>query len=81
VRAHVRKNAVAAGIERRITPHMLRHSAATALIEAGVDIRIVQRLLGHESITTTQLYTHVRDEVLRRVVTAADTYATVMRAS
>jgi site-specific recombinase XerD len=81
IRAHLRKTAQAAGIERRITPHMLRHTAATALLEAGVDIRFVQRLLGHQSIATTQLYTHVRDEVLRRVVVAADTYASVMRAA
>ena len=81
VRAQVRRHAAAAGIKRRITPHMLRHSAATALLEGGVDIRFVQRLLGHQSIATTQLYTHVRDEVLRRVVTAADTYTAVMRAA
>jgi site-specific recombinase XerD len=81
IRGRLRKTAQAAGIERRITPHMLRHTAATALLEAGVDIRFVQRLLGHQSIATTQLYTHVRDEVLRRVVVAADTYASVMRAA
>jgi integrase/recombinase XerD len=81
IRAHLRKLAQAAGIERRITPHMLRHTAATALLEAGVDIRFVQRLLGHQSIATTQIYTHVRDEVLRRVVVAADTYSSAMRAA
>jgi integrase/recombinase XerD len=53
------------GIKRRVTPHMLRHSAATLLIEKGVDIRIVQRLLGHSSIATTEIYTHVSDETLR----------------
>jgi len=54
-----------AGIERRITPHMLRHTAATQLLEAGVDIRYVQRLLGHQSISTTEIYTHVSDQGLR----------------
>jgi integrase/recombinase XerC len=81
IRTHVRKMAQAAGIERRITPQMLRHTAATALLEAGVDIRFVQRLLGHQNIATTQLYTHVRDEVLQRIVVAADTYSSVMRAA
>lgn len=54
-----------AGIERRITPHMLRHTAATQLLEAGVDIRYVQRLLGHQSISTTEIYTQVTDHGLR----------------
>jgi integrase/recombinase XerD len=44
---------------------MLRHAAATLLIETGVDIRIVQRLLGHSTIATTEIYTHVSDEALR----------------
>ena len=57
-----------AGIHRRLTPHMLRHTSATQLLEAGVDIRLVQRLLGHASIASTEIYTHVSDRFLRDVL-------------
>jgi len=60
------------GLSRKITPHMFRHTAATLLIEAGVDIRLVQRLLGHASIATTQIYTHVTDVALRNALQRAD---------
>lgn len=73
VRTRLRQAANAAGLDLPITPHMLRHTAATQLIEAGVDIRYIQRLLGHASLATTELYTHVSDGALRRVITAADT--------
>jgi integrase/recombinase XerD len=61
-----------AGLQRRVTPHMLRHTAATLLIESGVDIRIVQRLLGHSSIATTEIYTHVSDQALRTTLERAN---------
>jgi integrase/recombinase XerD len=57
-----------AGIERHVTPHMLRHTVATLLLRNGVDIRIVQEFLGHASIATTQRYTHVTKEHLRGVL-------------
>jgi integrase/recombinase XerC len=71
MRARLLKAADAAGL-KRVTPHMLRHTAATQLIEAGVDIRYIQRLLGHASLSTTEIYTHVSDVALGRVVTDAD---------
>jgi len=67
----LRRLAVEAGITRRLTPHMLRHTAATLLLEAGVDLRFVQRLLGHASIATTQIYATVTDSALRHVIARA----------
>lgn len=72
MRSRLAKAAQAAGLETHVTPHMLRHTAATQLIEAGVDIRYIQRLLGHASLSTTEIYTHVSDRALRRVVSDAD---------
>jgi integrase/recombinase XerD len=61
----VRKAAQVAGIPRRVTPHMLRHTLATALLSRGCDIRYIQKLLGHASVATTQIYTHVDTSALR----------------
>lgn len=72
VRKLVRNVASASSIQRKITPHMCRHSAACQLLEAGIDIRYVQRLLGHQSISTTEIYTHVSDKALRSKVTLAN---------
>lgn len=80
VRRRLGRLARQCGIRRHVTPHMLRHTAATQLLEAGVDIRFVQRLLGHTSIATTQLYAEVRDEALRARLARANTFGRLARA-
>ncbi len=78
--AAVRARAAQAGLEAKVSPHVLRHSCATHMLARGADVRVVQELLGHASVTTTQLYTKVTTEHLRGAYEAAHPRASGGRA-
>jgi integrase/recombinase XerC len=67
----VRKCALAAGLDREVHPHLLRHTFATHMVDGGAEIRVVQTLLGHADVNTTQIYTHVSEAAKRRAIEEA----------
>jgi integrase/recombinase XerC len=71
VQSMVRKYALASGLDRSVHPHLLRHTFATHLLDNGAELRVVQTLLGHANVNTTQIYTHVTDSAKRRAIEAA----------
>ena len=64
----IKRLAVKIGLKKKISPHTFRHSFATHLIEGGADLRAIQEMLGHESITTTEIYTHLDRDYLRDAI-------------
>jgi site-specific recombinase XerD len=76
VRTAVREAARAAKIKKRVTPHVLRHSFATHLLEMGVEMRIIQQLLGHASLRTTAMYAQVTTAIVKRTKSPLDVLGT-----
>ena len=72
IQAIVENSAKKANIKRDVYPHLLRHSFATHLLDAGVDLRRIQELLGHQSLNTTMLYTHISNEQLKSIKNPLD---------
>lgn len=72
VRSFLHKSSKAAGIKKRVTPHTLRHSYATHLLENGIDLRYIQELLGHAKPETTMIYTHVSKKDLLHIESPLD---------
>ena len=75
----VRETAERVGIKKRVSPHTLRHSFATHLMEQGTDIRLIQVALGHSKIDTTTRYTHVATKILSEIVSPLDRLSPLVR--
>ena len=69
----IKQTSQRAGVQKKVTPHTLRHSFATHLLEQGTDIRVIQAMLGHSNLNTTQVYTHVSSDQIKKVVNPLDT--------
>ena len=69
----IKQTSQRAGVQKKVTPHTLRHSFATHLLEQGTDIRVIQAMLGKSNLNTTQVYTHVSSDQIKKVANPLDT--------